>query len=1132
MARLTNPISDLKDHYPVVVIGSGYGGAIAASRLARAGQQVCVLERGREFQPGEYPDTLAEARRQIQIDTPLGHEGPPTALFDFRVNDDIHVVMGCGLGGTSLINANVALAPDPRVFQHRAWPESFRNDVATRLKEAFERAEEMLKPVPFPEHLPIPPKLAALTRAAAPGETVRRAPINVNFDLEGPNHVGVVQHTCVRCGDCVSGCNYGAKNTLIMNYLPDAKNFGAEIFTEVEVHSLERQNGRWLIRYQVLYPGPARFGAEERFLTADIVILGAGSLGSTEILLRSRDAGLPVSPMLGHRFTGNGDVVAFGYNTEPEIRGVGFGERRPEKMEPVGPCITGVIDARATENLEDGMVIEEGAIPGALGDLVPGGLALSAGLVGRPPTLDPAAALAAVGRFVHGFLGPHAGAPRHTITYLVNAHDDGNGQLELDARARVRVHWPGVGRQPIFRRIDERLRQATQTLRGTHVRNPVWIPLLRHDLVTVHPLGGCVMADDAAHGVVNHRGQVFSGATGTSVYENLYVCDGAVIPRPLGVNPLLTISAVAERCAALLAADRGWKVDYHLPSAPRAPAPPARVGIRFTERMTGHFSNKVLDDFARGAEQGRQDSSPFAFTLTIVADDLDRFLTHDPHEARLAGTITAPALSSDPLTVTRGIFHLLKRDPDQVNARRMCYGMPAVDKDGHHYYVDGFKVIRNDPGLDIWPDTTTLYITIHDGSDASGRVVGRGILHIAIPDFLKQVTTLEVTNAETAAQRRDAEFAFARFFGLELYQTYAGSFANPTVFDPQAPPRKRRTLRAPEPEVHPVRTADGLELRLTRFHGGPKGPVILAPGFGTSTLAFVIDTIDTNLTEFLVAHGYDVWLFDYRASPDLPAAREEFSLDEIARLDYPAAVAKVLAETKAESVQVMGHCVASVTLMMALLHGLRGVRTAICSQFMPHVEQPLTQRLKAWSHLAELLHGLGIHRMTPKFETGAKWHTWLFDVLLRLYPTRQVCNNPVCRRILFMYGEVYRHDRLNAATHDAIHEMFGVGNMRAFQHLTRMIRKRRAVTFAGKDEYMPNIGQLDGVRVMLLQGALNGIFQPQGSARTYEWLIAAIGSAKVTRCVIENYGHMDCFIGRHAARDVFPVILEELEKGP
>src|SRR5579864_8384922 len=109
MGRLSSPIENIKSHYTVVVVGSGYGGAIAASRMARAGQQVCMLERGKEFQPGEYPDTEIKALEEIQADLLDVHVGPRTGLYEFNVNEEINVFKGCGLGGTSLVNANVSL---------------------------------------------------------------------------------------------------------------------------------------------------------------------------------------------------------------------------------------------------------------------------------------------------------------------------------------------------------------------------------------------------------------------------------------------------------------------------------------------------------------------------------------------------------------------------------------------------------------------------------------------------------------------------------------------------------------------------------------------------------------------------------------------------------------------------------------------------------------------------------------------------------------------------------------------------------------------------------------------------------------------------------------------------------------
>ena len=166
MVRLSSPITDIRDHYQVVVVGSGYGGAIAASRLARAGQQVCVLERGKEFQPGEYPNSLTSAMAEMQTDSPLGRIGSSTGLYDFRINDDINVFMGCGLGGTSLVNANVALRPEPRVFEDPRWPAPIRSNLSS-VEDGFQRAEEMLKPVPYPDSFPTLHKLQAQEKSAA-----------------------------------------------------------------------------------------------------------------------------------------------------------------------------------------------------------------------------------------------------------------------------------------------------------------------------------------------------------------------------------------------------------------------------------------------------------------------------------------------------------------------------------------------------------------------------------------------------------------------------------------------------------------------------------------------------------------------------------------------------------------------------------------------------------------------------------------------------------------------------------------------------------------------------------------------------------------------------------------------------
>src|SRR5215472_5332397 len=163
MGRLSSPVETLKDHYAVVVIGSGYGAAIAASRMARAGQQVCILERGREFQPGEYPSRSTEAVAEFQAHAPdFPQWGSRTGLYDMHIHPDINVFVGCGLGGTSLVNANVALRAEPRVFDDTRWPKGLRDDLSTLIEEGYRHAEDMLKPKPYPDSYPPLHKLEAL----------------------------------------------------------------------------------------------------------------------------------------------------------------------------------------------------------------------------------------------------------------------------------------------------------------------------------------------------------------------------------------------------------------------------------------------------------------------------------------------------------------------------------------------------------------------------------------------------------------------------------------------------------------------------------------------------------------------------------------------------------------------------------------------------------------------------------------------------------------------------------------------------------------------------------------------------------------------------------------------------------
>lgn len=771
MKKLSKPLSAMKPCYDVVVVGSGYGGAISASRLSRAGFRVCLLEKGKEFQPGEYPDTLSEAESEMQLNTD-GRRAKTNGLYEFHISEDISVFKGCGLGGTSLVNAGVSIVPEDRVLEDPRWPKAIREDPES-LRKGYAAAREMLAPAAYPEAAEGYPELAkarAMKRSAEKmGYKFQYAEINVSFQ-EAVNKAGVPHKRCVNCGDCVTGCNHGAKNTLIMNYLPDAYNHGCEIFCGAGVEYVERSGDDWLVFFYAYDSDREKFGAPPLYVRAQKVILAGGTLGSTEILLRSRERGLPVSPMLGQHFTGNGDALGFSYNCKDDINGIGLGTRwNDTRYGPVGPCITGIIDMRNQPVVTDGLTFEEGSIPAPIAsvvNMVMGPLADVSGVRTAGSWLSELAGEA------ESFLGgPYRGAVHKMQTYLVMTHDDGKGTLSLQ-NDRLDIRWPDVGKQPIFDKVRQAMLSSSEALGGVFVKNITWNKLFHYDLVTVHPLGGCCMADDASGGVTDDTGNVYSGSEGTATHAGLYVLDGAIVPLPLGTNPLFTISALAERASRLIALGNGHAVDESDLTPADAPGEEPPVAVQFTETMKGFISTAEKADFEKGYAQGKASQSPCVFTLTIQTGDMRTFAGDPMHPGTLSGTVMAPALSERPLMASDGVFNLFVADPGHPDHLKMKYAMQLHTFDGRSYFFEGYKQIQDDKGFDLWQDTTRLFVTVHEGTDAAGPVLAKGIMTIAPHDFEVQMTTLKVLHAPTAWERLGALKQFAGFFGENLLRTY------------------------------------------------------------------------------------------------------------------------------------------------------------------------------------------------------------------------------------------------------------------------------------------------------------------------------------------------------------------------
>ena len=318
----------------------------------------------------------------------------------------------------------------------------------------------------------------------------------------------------------------------------------------------------------------------------------------------------------------------------------------------------------------------------------------------------------------------------------------------------------------------------------------------------------------------------------------------------------------------------------------------------------------------------------------------------------VTGTVVAPALSPRRLRVAAGTFRAVDSALPGMRGFRARYELRLLSDDGERFTLTGTKEIhapRAISPLALWRESTTLSAVVH--REPTGEVVAAGVASISMPDLARQLASVRMSPPVLSARVTPPRRAVA-------------------------PLGRHRPLRLPPPESRWCagdgrwhagdRIGPDAWLRLIRYRGGDRGPVMLAAGFSMSATSFLVDTVSTNLVEHLAGEGFDVWLFDYRAGIDLPSARADFTIDDIATRDWPAAVAEVRRVSGADTVQALGHCVGSATLMMALAAGLGGVRSAICMQTTLHPVASTLNLAKATLPVSRLVRALGGRRVARR----------------------------------------------------------------------------------------------------------------------------------------------------------------------
>ncbi len=514
----------------VAIVGSGFGGAVSALRLAEKGYDVVVLEQGRRL----APEDLLRARKDLRAhiwEPDLGLDG----FFWQRMFRDVGIIGASGVGGGSIVWGAVLLTPAEQVFADPAWGDG-EVDWQSALAPHYDEAARMLGRTVNPFTGPMDEHLRAAAVAVGGEDNFGPVPVAIYFGDEGrtapdpffggegPSRTG-----CRLCGGCLTGCPYGSKNTLDQNYLHLAERRGAEIRTDHRVTAIAPLAGGG---YEVRARQARRRGAPHPPLRARRVVLAAGVLGTLELLFRCRDelGTLPhVSPRLGHRVRTNSEAVTLILDAD----------RQTDLSR--GPSISTDFHPDARTHITQNRYIGGGKLlRWQVGPLVDGE---------RPGARSVATLRAILRAPVRHVRTVTARNFERRLTALTVMQDLDNELSFVFGRSPVRP-WKRVlrsravpGREaPSFLPVANDAARAFAASSGGTPLN-----LLAESAggrsVTAHILGGAVIGASAADGVVDARHEVHG-------HPGLYVADAAAIPVNLGVNPSLTITALAERFAA------------------------------------------------------------------------------------------------------------------------------------------------------------------------------------------------------------------------------------------------------------------------------------------------------------------------------------------------------------------------------------------------------------------------------------------------------------------------------------------------------------------------------------------------------------------------------------------------------
>lgn len=569
------------------------------------------------------------------------------------------------------------------------------------------------------------------------------------------------------------------------------------------------------------------------------------------------------------------------------------------------------------------------------------------------------------------------------------------------------------------------------------------------------------------------------------------------------------------------------------------------IKIHFAEVMSG-FVAAGASSFSDGFEQGQETQQTLALKVNVDVADLQVFLDSTQRSAQLTGTVEGTVLGGA-AAIESGEFLLLPQTAD-LNRRVMNYRVYCRNAAGSLFTVAGQKEVQNQAGFDLWSDTTTLFVNVFAGKvlpeDAAATpILATGILHLGMLDFMQVLASMKATNQDGSPSIMGLA-SFGEYFAGSLWQLYG------PALPPKAQQKPRRYALFTTEGVqnahiseHPVYTADGFKLSLTRFKRQSSDDVVLLIHGLTSSSDMFIMPEHQNLVSYLLDNGYgDVWTLDYRGSNRFPynLARNDANLDDMALFDHPAAIAALRQKIGPNRrIHVIAHCVGALTFSMSLFGGaVSGIRSAILNSvaLTPHV--PAWSKFKLHVGPAACDYLLGVDYFNPQW----RWQRgWSFGKMLAYGVDffHRECDSPVCHMLSFMWGggtpALFKHENMAPETHDRLGDLFGGINVNYYRHVLKMVKANHtAVKFAPDNprynslpnNYMDNVAQVT-TPLLLSQGQENYVFA-DSNIHCYERLEQQVPGRHQLR-VFANYGHQDVFMGKQAATDIFPSLLAFLQ---